>query len=344
MRACGVWRRKAWQQSGGSLTALLAPILVDGHPYHSHKVIELERIRAAAARARPHVYRTPLIPVEGALLKLECLQPTGSFKVRGFFAAALALPDDTRSRGLITVSAGNAAQACAYAAHQLGVPCRVVITDTAPATKIEGVKRWGGQPILMPRPALLDWLANAGWESEPEAFIHSFADGEVMAGHGGLGLEVLEDVPDLDRILVPVGGGGLIGGTASAIKALKPEVEVIGVQSDGYALWTRVLETGGSVSITPDTIADGTTAPFDARMLGLIREVVDRWLTVPEPRLRAAIPELAVAGKVVAEGAGALAYAALEQLPPGPKTVAVVSGGNIDPKLLASLLSQPEPV
>jgi threonine dehydratase len=302
-------------------------------------VIGLERIRAAAERARPYVHRTPLVPVDGALLKLECLQPTGSFKVRGFFAAALALPGDKRSQGLITVSAGNAAQACAYAAHSLGVPCRVVMYDTAPATKVEGVKRWGGKPVLMPRPALLDWLSNQGWESEPEVFIHPFADIEVMAGHGGLGLELLDDVPDLARVLVPVGGGGLIGGTASAIKGLRRDIEVIGVQSDGYPLWSRALEAGGPVSITPDTIADGTTAPFDARMLPLMKEVVDRWLTVPEPRLRAAIAELAVAGKVVAEGAGALAYAALEQLPPGPRTVAVVSGGNIDPKLLASLLS-----
>jgi threonine dehydratase len=301
-------------------------------------VIGLERIRAAASRARPYVHRTPLVPVDGALLKLECLQPTGSFKVRGFFAAALALPEDKRSRGLITVSAGNAAQACAYAAHSLGVPCRVVMYDTAPATKVEGVKRWGGKPVFMPRPALLDWLSNQGWESEPEVFIHPFADGEVMAGHGGVGLELLEDVPDLARVLVPVGGGGLMAGTASAIKGLRPDVEVIGVQSDGYAMWTRALETDGPVSITPDTIADGTTAPFDARMLPLMKELVDRWLTVPEPRLRAAIAELAVAGKVVAEGAGALAYAALEQLPPGPTTVAVVSGGNIDLKLLASLL------
>jgi len=304
-----------------------------------HRVIDIERIRAAAERARPYVYRSPLVPVDGALLKLENLQPTGSFKVRGFFAAALALPEEKRSRGLITVSAGNAAQACAYAAHTLGVPCRVVMYETAPVTKIEGVKRWGGSPMLMPRPALLDWLANQGWESEPETFIHPFADTEVMAGHGGIGLELLEDVRDLARVLVPVGGGGLVGGTASAIKALRPAVEVIGVQSDGYPLWMRALEAGGPVSITPDTIADGTTAPFDARMFELMKTVVNRWLTVPEPRLRAAIPELAVAGKVVAEGAGALAYAALEQVPPGPQTVAVISGGNIDPKLLASLLS-----
>jgi threonine dehydratase len=302
-------------------------------------VIGLERIRAAADRARPYVHRTPLVPVDGALLKLECLQPTGSFKVRGFFAAALALPEDARRRGLITVSAGNAAQACAYAAHSLGVPCRVVMYDTAPAPKVEGVKRWGGHPVLMPRPALLDWLSNQGWESEPEVFIHPFADQEVMAGHGGLGIELVDDIRDLARVLIPVGGGGLIGGTASAIKGLRPDVEIIGVQSDGYAMWTRALEAGGPVTITPDTIADGTTAPFDARMLPLMKELVDRWLTVTEPRLRAAIAELAVAGKVVAEGGGALAYAALEQLPPGPTTVAVVSGGNIDPKLLASLLS-----
>src|SRR3989475_9439143 len=283
-------------------------------------MIGLERIRAAADRARPYVYRTPMVPVDGAMLKLECLQPTGSFKVRGFFAAALALPEESRSRGLITVSAGNAAQACAYAAKMLGVPCRVVMYDTAPATKIEGVKRWGGVPMLLPRPKLLDWLANEGWKSEPETFIHPFADTEVMAGHGGLGLELVEDVPDLARVVIPVGGGGLIGGTASAIKGLRPEVEVVGVQSDGYAMWTRVLAAGGPVSITPDTIADGTTAPFDARMLDLMKEGVDIWSTRPEPRLRAAIPELAVAGEVGADGAGAPASPGLRPLRARPAT------------------------
>src|SRR5579864_8188192 len=302
------------------------------------RLIEIQRIRAAAERARPHVLRTPLVEVEGALLKLECLQPTGSFKVRGFFAAALLLPPEKLRNGLITVSAGNAAQACAYVAHELGVSCRVVMYDTAPSAKVDGVKRWGGVPIPMPRDEMLRWMAAEGWRDEPESFIHPFADQEVMAGHGGLGLELLEDVPDLGRVLVPVGGGGLVGGVASAVKAVRPEVEVIGVQSDGYPLWTRALEAGGPVPIKPDTIADGTTAPFDPRMFDLLKGCVDRWLTVPEPRLRSAIPELASAAKVVAEGAGALTYAALEQLAPGPSTVAVVSGGNIDPKLLASLM------
>ena len=305
-------------------------------------MIGIDHIRAAADRARPHVLRSPMMPVEGALLKLECLQPTGSFKVRGFFAAALALEPDKLHRGLITVSAGNAAQACAYVARTLGVPCRVVMYETAPPLKIEGVKRWGATPILMPREEMLRWMADEGWRGEPETFLHPFAEPEVMAGHGGLALELLEDVPDLARVLVPVGGGGLIGGIASALKALRPEVEVIGVQSDGYALWTKSLEAGGPATIKPDTIADGTTAPFDTRMFELLKQCVDRWLTVPEPRLRSAIPELAIAAKVVAEGAGALTFAALEQVEPGPPTVAVVSGGNIDPILLADLLSPAE--
>lgn len=302
-------------------------------------MISLERIHAAAARARPHVQHTPLMPVQGALLKLECLQPTGSFKPRGFFAAALALPRERVQRGLLTVSAGNAAHACAYVAQKLGVPCRVVMYDTAPPPKVEGVKRWGGKVVPMPRDEMLEWMSREGWNEEPEAFIHPFADDEVMAGHGGLGLELLEDVPDLARVLVPVGGGGLITGVASALKAVRPDVEVIGVQSDGYPLWPRSFAAGEGVSIKPDTIADGTTAPFVPRMFELLRECVDRWLIVPEPRLKSAIPEIAAAAKVVAEGSGALAYAALEQLPPGPATVAVVTGGNIDPKLLAGLLA-----
>lgn len=303
-------------------------------------MLELERIHAASERARPHVMRTPLIPVDGALLKLECLQPTGSFKVRGFFAAALALPPDRLRRGLITVSAGNAAQACAYVANRLGVPCRVVMYDTAPATKAEGVKRWGGTIVPMPRDDVLRWLAAEGWKNEPEHFIHPFADPDVMAGHGGLSLEVLEDVPNLARVIVPVGGGGLISGVASALKRSRPDIEVVGVQSSGYAMWKAVFDAGGPVSIKPETIADGTTGPFDPRMFELLKQCVDRWVTVPEERLFSAIPELASAAKVVAEGAGALAYAALEQLPSGPPTVAVVSGGNIDGERLAGLLAR----
>jgi threonine dehydratase len=302
-------------------------------------VIALERVRAAAVRAAPHVVRTPLLPLsDGSLLKLDCLQPTGSFKVRGYFAAALALDEKERGRGLMTVSAGNAALACAYVAHKLRVRCRVVMFDTAPAPKLEGVRRWGGEPVLMPREELFRWMAERGWEAEPEAFIHPHIDEQVAAGHGGLGLELIEAAPDLARVVVPVGGGGLVTGVASALKGLRPELEVIGVQSDGYPLWPRSFEAGAAATVTPATIADGTTAPFNPVMFERLRECVDRWLVVPEPRLRAAIPELVALAKVVPEGAGALAYAALEQLEPGPPTAALVTGGNIAPELLAELL------
>jgi len=143
-------------------------------------------------------------------------------------------------------------------------------------------------------------------------------------------------------VLIPAGGGGLISGVANALKAERPGIEIIGVQSEGYPLWPSALAANGPVQLTPDTIADGTTAPFEATMLPRMRELVDRWLLVPEQRLRAAIVELATGVKVVAEGAGALAYAARDQLPAGPPTVAIVSGGNIAPGLLAELLLEAE--
>ncbi len=303
-------------------------------------MISLDRVRAAHARARHYVRRTPLHPLEDGLwLKLELLQPTGSFKVRGFVAAALSLPEERRARGLLTVSAGNAALACAYAAHRLGVPCRVVMFDTAPAPKVEGVRRLGGVPVLKTRPELLAWMAGRSWESEPEAFIHPFADGDVQAGHGGVGLEILEDLPDVERVVTAVGGGGLVGGVASALEHCRPAVEIVGVQSDGYPLWPRTFAEGAPPALAPATIADGTSAPYDPRMHELLTRCVDRWVTVPEERLRTAVVELATAGKLVAEGAGALAYAALDQLPAGPRTVAIISGGNIAPALLAELLA-----
>lgn len=280
-----------------------------------------------------------MIDAAGTRLKLESLQPTGSFKVRGFFAAALGLSESRRSAGLLTVSAGNAALACAYVARTLEVPCRVVMPDTAARPKLEGVLRLGAKPLQMPRAEMLDWMAQRMWEWEPEAFIHPFLDEELMAGHGGLGLELLEDIPDLDCVVVPVGGGGLISGVAAALKARNPRIRVIGAQSDGYPLWRDAFAAGGQVSPPPQTIADGTTAPWSEAAHARLARLVDSWLTVPESRLRAAVPELAARAKVVAEGAGALAYAALDQLGAGPVTVAVVSGGNIDPALLAELLS-----
>jgi threonine dehydratase len=197
----------------------------------------------------------------------------------------------------------------------------------------------GAEPVLLARAELHDWMASRGWDSEPGHFLHPHTDEEVMAGHGTLGLELIEQVPDVERVLVPVGGGALVVGVASAVKARKPNVEVVGVQSDGYPLWPRSFEAGGRAELQANTIADGTTAPFNQEMFERLRECVDRWLLVPEPRLRTSIAEVAAVGKVVAEGAGALAYAAIEQLEPGRLTAVVISGGNIDQNLLRTLFA-----
>jgi len=304
-------------------------------------MLTLDQISAAAGRAAPYVARTPVIALgDGRFLKLESLQPTGSFKVRGFFAAALALPAERLQRGLLTVSAGNAAQAAAYVAHTLGVACRVFMLDSAPAAKVNGVRRWGATPVLVPRPELMAWMDQAGWEQEPETFIHPFADDQVIAGHGGIGLELLEQADGLERIFVAVGGGGLISGVASAIRASGRNIEIVGVQSEGYPLWPRVLEAGGPVPITPHTIADGTTAPFNPAMFARLQELVDRWVLIPEAGVRAAIRELAASVKVVAEGAGALGYAALKLEPRGSAAAAVLSGANIDLNLLRDILAE----
>ena len=248
-------------------------------------------------------------------------------------------PAGKLARGLLTVSAGNAALAAAYVSHTLGVNCRVVMFDTAPPPKLEGVRRWGATPVLLPRAELLAWMADHAWETAPETFIHPFGDDELMAGYGGIGLDLLEQIEDLQRVFVPVGGGGLVSGIASALKGARPGIEVVGVQSEGYPLWPRALETGGPVALTPQTIADGTTAPFDPGMFVRVQELVDRWVLVPEADLRLAVRELATAAKIVAEGAGALAYAALKQEPDGASSVAIVSGGNIDLRLLSEILA-----
>jgi threonine dehydratase len=286
------------------------------------------------------VLRTPLLPLDATThLKIESLQPTGSFKVRGFFARALQLSDEERARGLLTVSAGNAAAACSYVAHRLGLRCRVVMYADAPEAKKENVRRWGATPVFLDHAGVHAWLHDRGWEKEPETFIHPFADPEVMAGHGGISLELLEQLPGIERVVVPIGGGGLIAGVASVLRALRPEVRVIGVQSDGYPAMRDSLAAGAPVDLEPRTIADGTTAPVDEANRALLRELVDEVVVVPEGRLRAKIGELAARAKVVAEGAGVLGFAALEQLRPGPSTVVVISGGNLDPALLAECLA-----
>ncbi len=301
--------------------------------------VDAARVAEVARQLGPHIRHTPLIPTpSGGFLKLESLQPTGSFKVRGFFAAAHVVDRERVANGLLTMSAGNAALACAYVARELQVPCRVMMFDTAPALKVNGVRNLGAKPVLMPRDRLFEWIATRAWEHDPEVFIHPFAEEAVIVGHSSIVPEILADLPDVERVFVPVGGGGLICGIALGFAALKPDVQVVGVQSDGYPLWQEAFAVNGPPSLTPSTIADGTSAPFDPVMFERLRALVTEWVLVPEATVRKAVARLATDVKVVAEGAGALAYAAMIDGRPTPRTVAILSGGNIDGSRLAELL------
>jgi threonine dehydratase len=302
--------------------------------------LRVDDVREIARQLAPHIRHTPLIESPGGgFLKLESMQPTGSFKVRGFFNAARAIDPERVARGLLSVSAGNAALACAYVAHTLHVPCRVVMYENAPRLKLDGVRALGAEPVLLPREGVVEWLATRGWEGEPEVFVHPFADPDVIRGHSSIVPEILEDCPDVERVLVPVGGGGLICGVALGLAALKPDVQVVGVQSDGYPSWPEAFAAGGAVAIVPNTIADGTTAPFTDVMFARLGALVHRWVIVPEVDMREAIAQLAASAKVVAEGAGALAFTAMQQEPERSHTVAILSGGNLDPSLLGELLT-----
>ncbi|HEY2551048.1 MAG TPA: pyridoxal-phosphate dependent enzyme [Streptosporangiaceae bacterium] len=295
------------------------------------------RPAGSAAAALPV---TPAVAVSDHLwLKLESFQPTGSFKVRGFLSAVGALSDADLAAGIVTVSAGNAALAAAYTARRLGIGCTVVMYDTAPAAKRDGVLALGAEVLAWPRERVLSWMAERGWESMPQRFVHPFADPAVIAGHGSLARELLDQVPQARRVIVAVGGGGLAAGVGTVLHQAGRDVEVVGAQSSGYPLWLRTFADGAPPALSPDTIADGTTAPYDPAMHERLRSAVDRWVEVPEPALRAAVAELALGHKVVAEGAGALAYAATLQLADQVPAVAVVSGGNIDGARLAELLT-----
>jgi threonine dehydratase len=284
---------------------------------------------------------TPAVAIGPHLwLKLESLQPTGSFKVRGFLSAVRGLRDEDLRAGIVTVSAGNAALAAAYVARMAGIACKVVMFDSAPAAKRDAVLALGAEVLSWPRPQVLAWMAQRGWQSMPEHFVHPFADPAVIAGHATLAVELLDQVPQLRRVVVPVGGGGLAAGVGPVLHAAGRGVQVVGAQSSGYPLWIRTFAEGAPPpALVPDTIADGTTAPYEPVMHDRLRSAIDRWIEVPEADLRAAVAQLAIRHKVVAEGAGALGYAAAAQLASSQPTVAVISGANIDRARLAELLS-----
>jgi len=281
------------------------------------------------------------------VLKAENLQRTGSFKLRGALAKIASLGDGCAA-GVVAGSAGNHAQAVAYAARSLGVRCEVFMPEGAPIAKIEAATGLGA--IVRLEGATVDEslaAARARAEQSDLAFIHPFDDPDVIAGQGSLGLELLEQVPDLARVVVPVGGGGLISGTAIAVKSARPEVRVVGVQVESCAPFPASLAAGNPIPVKSAlTIADGIAVKRPGELtLALIGELVDEILLVSEDEVSEAMVFLLERTKLVVEGAGAVGVAALlaGKLEPGAgTTVIVLSGGNVGAGLLAEVARRHE--
>jgi threonine dehydratase len=319
-------------------------------------MIPLSDIRSAAGRLAGEVHRTPMfgsrILGERAgvvlLLKCESLQKTGSFKPRGALNKVLSLSAAERGRGLVTVSAGNHAQAVAWAARRVSAPCAVVMPDTAPRAKLDAVRGYGAEVILhADRATLFDRLREV--EKERGAtFVHPFDDPVGLAGAGTVGLEIVEQAPDVEVVVVPVGGGGLMAGVASAVKQAAPRCRVIAVELAAGPGLGPALAAGKPIPVPrpADTLADGMTPPFvGALPLAIARECVDEIVTVTEEEIVAAMAMLLTRAKLFVEGSGAAATAALlagkVRLPRGARVVAIVSGGNIDlGRLLAAVSSR----
>jgi threonine dehydratase len=308
-------------------------------------VIEISEIRRAAVRIGGRVHRTPLLSASTLgdraqvrlHLKCENLQKTGSFKPRGALNTVLSLSPAERARGLITVSAGNHAQAVAWAARQVEAPCAVVMPADAPRSKLDAVKGYGAEVILhADRTTLFDKLHEER-QARGATFIHPFDDPAVLAGAGTVGLEIMEQLPEAQAVVVPVGGGGLLGGVACAVKALNPKILVIAVELEAGPGLKPALDAGKPVPVRrpANTLADGMTPPFvGAIPLEVARQFVDEIVTVSEEEIIAAMTLLITRAKLYVEGSGAAASAALlsrrVRLPQGVLTVAVVSGGNVD--------------
>jgi threonine dehydratase len=315
-------------------------------------LVTLTDVQAAAKRIAGDVVRTPLVPAGFGdpsrllLLKPESLQPTGAFKLRGATNAVAQLPPSARERGVVAHSSGNHAQALAWAARVAGLRAVIVMPDSSPAVKVERTRRQGAEVVLVPteqRETATDKIvADRG-----AVLVHPYENQHVVAGHGTAGLEIVTDLPDVATVLVPVSGGGLISGIATAVKSRRPQARVIGVEpelaadlAEGFAAGRRVT---WPVERTARTIADGLRVGAVGELAwSHIQEYVDDVLTVSEAAIENAMRRLALDSRLVAEPSGAVATAAYlehhDQLPDGP-VVAVVSGGNVAPDLLSRVLA-----
>jgi threonine dehydratase len=308
----------------------------------------LEEIERARERIRGAARRTPLVPADerfqspDLFLKLETFQPVGSFKIRGVFNAVAALSESERRRGVATVSAGNTAQALAWSARHFGVPARSLMPESAPSAKIEAVRAYGGEPVLVPVAEVFRYLREEGWREEPYTFIHPWTNRDVMTGHASLGLELLEDLPDVETVLVPVGGGGLLAGVGAALRAAMPSVRILAVEPEGCAALHRSLEAGQPMEVDCRTLCDGVAVPYiTGEMFPLLQELSSRVLLVSEEEVKSAVKALALWNKLVAEPSGALSVAAARAIPVAQrgKTVALVTGGSIDAAKLSGILA-----
>jgi threonine dehydratase len=319
--------------------AMLAPV----------RPITLTEIRAARERIASTIVRTPLVRLElgpgfpDIRLKLENLQPINAYKLRGAANAVARLPDAERRRGVWTISAGNAGQGVAYAARAAGIPCIVVAIETAPQAKLDRMRALGARLITVPHAVAWQALEDRAYPGVEGAFVHPFDDDDFIAGHGTMGLEILEDEPRTAVLITAIGGGGLITGVGSAMKALDPRIKVLGAEPETAAPTARSF-AAGSPQAFPEwkaSFVDGAGGrSVFPRMYDRMRPVVDDCIVVTLDQTRDAMRLMAEKSRVIAEGAGALALAAAltGKAGPGP-IVAVVSGGNIDLGAFSELIA-----
>jgi threonine dehydratase len=311
-------------------------------------LIDLAEIEAARERIRGTAIRTPLVrlPVEDApaeiYLKLENLQPINSFKIRGATNAVLLAPAAERAKGLVTASAGNMAQGVAWAARELGVPATIAVPEHAPEAKLAAIERLGGQVLKLPYDDWWNVIITGHVDGTEGLFVHPVQDTGVMAGNGTIGLEILEDLPDPDAVVIPYGGGGLTVGIASAIKALRPATKIVTAEPATAAALAAALAAGHPADVdyrASFVDGSGSRRVLDS-MWPLVAPLVDQALAIPVDEVAAAVRTLAERVRVIAEGAGALAPAAALGGRAGTgKVVCVVSGGNINLSKLAEILN-----
>jgi threonine dehydratase len=311
-------------------------------------VIELAAIEQARERIRGTAIRTPLVRlyVEDApadiYLKLENLQPINSFKIRGAINAVMLAAESERARGLVTASAGNMAQGVAWAARALGVSATIVVPETAPEAKLAAIKRLGGSVLKVPYDDWWHIIVTGYVEGVEGLFVHPVQDPGVMAGNGTIALEILEDLPDADAVIIPFGGGGLTAGMGSAIRTLRPGTKIITVEPEHASGFAAAFAAGhpADVDFRPSFVDGAGSRRVLDSMWPVVSPLVDRALAIPISDVAAAVRVLAERARVIAEGAGALAAAAALSGQAGSgKVVCVISGGNINLSKLAEILA-----